>query len=389
MRYLLFLFLFQYVRIIEGIIMRKVINFSDPLTLMILMFFGEFLGGLAIVIYQQYFISSTKKVNESDTNNKPKIAEKYILLHSVVTINKEKNLFKIYFLIFIAAFFDFNEFIILCIIPNIAMLSPTSDKRLCILTTITSSLLCTFALKIKTGRHHTFSLIGMSICSFIIVIIELVYKSQEIKFDRFLLAYLLVFCELMFVSFFDVIEKYLVEHEDFYIFTILSLEGFYGIILCLIYALSTNDNPINTIDKAYKELDVVGKILLILFMILYFVLSAGLNIYKIICNIVYTPMVKSLAGYFLNPFVIIYYFIYEDDFMSEGSKNYFYFFSNIILSSIINFFACIYNEFFVLNCFSLKKDTHFGITERSHKNVLHELEQFDQENSDNSLSITE
>ena len=87
-------------------------------------------------------------------------------------MNNIDGFFKINLLIFFISFFDFNEFLILCLIPEIAIISPTSDQRLRIIITITSSLLCTYALRLKTGKHHTFSLIGMGTCSFIFLLLN-------------------------------------------------------------------------------------------------------------------------------------------------------------------------------------------------------------------------
>lgn len=381
MRYLLFLFLYHYSRKIEGMVMGKVIGFSDSLTLTILMFCGEFFGGLAVIIYQKYFFSHKRK--------KKKINIGIKLIQGNSQIYSKGNNFKILLLIFFAAFFDFSQFIISCSIPEIAILSPTSDQRLCIIMTITSSLLCTFALKIKTGRHQIFSLRGMGICCFIIFIIEVIYKSKGVIFGKFLLAYFLVICRLSFISFIDVIEKYLAEYNNANKFIVLSAEGFFGIILCVIYSLLINKNPIESIDKVYGELSLGKKIMLVIFLILYFVLSAGINIYKIICNIIYTPMVKSLPAYLLNPLFIIYYFIYQNDFTIGGEKNYFYFIINIILSIIIDFFAFIYNEFIILNCFGLQKDTHREISQRAFQNYsLSEMEEIDKIEHENDFSFT-
>ena len=221
----------------------------------------------------------------------------------------------------------------------------------------------------------------MGTCSFIIFIIELIYKIKGTDFGNFILAHILVLCRLAFVSLIDVTEKYFVEYNYIDIFRVLSTEGFFGIIFSLIYSFIIRKNPIVEIDKVYQELDLGKKILLIIFLILYFVLSAGCNIYKIICNMVYNPMAKSLSAYFFNPFFMIYYFIFENDFTSEGKRNYFYFIVNFILSIIIDIFAAIYNEFFILNIFGLQKDTHYGISERAIDNSLVELDDVERQNS--------
>ena len=250
--------------------------------------------------------------------------------------------------------------------PEIAILSPTSDQRLSIIQTITSSLLCICALKFKIGKHHIFSLIAMSICLFIILILDIIYLSRGTDAGKFFLAYPLVFIRLSFVSFIDVIERYLVEYNNINKFKILSTEGIFGVILCIIFALVEEKNPFKEMNKTYTQLnDRWKKFLMIFFLILYSILSAGINIYKLICNVIYTPIVKSLSAYLLNPLFIIYYFIWENDFKSKGEKNYFYFILNIILSLIIDFFAFIYNEFFILYCCKLEQGTHFAISNRA------------------------
>ena len=81
---------------------------------------------------------------------------------------------------------------------------------------------------------------------------------------------------------------------------------------------------------------------------LYFVLCGGRNAYRVITNKIYSPMAKSLTDYFLNPLIISYYFIFEDDFKCGKKQNPFFFAINLSLSLIIVFCGCIYNEFIVL-----------------------------------------
>ena len=57
----------------------------------------------------------------------------------------------------------------------------------------------------------------------------------------------------------------------------------------------------------------------------------------------------------------IYYFIWENDFQ----KNYFYFFTTEIISILMDFFNCVYNEYFILFCFRLNYDTNYEISKRA------------------------
>ena len=372
MKYFIFLFFFHYIRRIESILISKILNFNSTVVFTFLMYIGEFLGGIAVIIYQKYLL---KKSKEKQNN---------ILLIKITKDRQEKyrknkrdKLFIIIILIFFASFFDFAQFVILYNLPKLSALSPTSDQRLSVIITITSALLCTYGLKFKMGKHHIFSLIGMAICSLIVLIVELIFKLKDTEFGSFIFSFFLIICSLAFVGYIDVIERYLVEFDFVDKYKILSSEGFIGIIISIIFLTAYKKEPISILNKAFKEFDLGESILMIFFLILYFFLSAGINIYKIICNVVYTPMSKSLPAYFLNPLFNVIYFIWENDFISEGEKNYFYFIMNVILSIIIDFFSLIYNEFIILKCFGLEFETHHEISKRT----LVEMEQFLEENS--------
>lgn len=82
-------------------------------------------------------------------------------------------------------------------------------------------------------------------------------------------------------------------------------------------------------------------LLLLFLLFLYFVFSAGVNVYKLLSNIFYSPMAKSVSIYNLNPVLIIYSFFFENDFLYKGEKNVLYLILNEILSIIIVFFGCV------------------------------------------------
>ena len=105
-------------------------------------------------------------------------------------------------------------------------------------------------------------------------------------------------------------------------------------------------------------------------MFLYFVFSAVINIYKVVINGLFSPMVKNLSVYILNPITFMIYFIIGYDFLYEGKRNWFYFIINIIVSVIISFFGCIFNEFLVLSCCGLDYETHSTVSERASKDNI-------------------
>ena len=87
---------------------------------------------------------------------------------------------------------------------------------------------------------------------------------------------------------------------------------------------------------------------LIFLIILFFLLSCGRNIYKIITIKLYSPTTKALSDYIFVPLLIIYYFIFDNDFTVNNNKIYYYFILNLIISFIIVICGLIYNEFLVL-----------------------------------------
>ena len=179
---------------------------------------------------------------------------------------------------------------------------------------------------------------------------------------------------LIFITFTDTIEKYLTEFNFLNPFIILIIESIIGIILVTIY--SFGQNPFLEIKNVYDNDSTGNFILLIFLLFLYFVFSAGTNVYKLLSNVYYTPMAKSIAIYILNPILLIYSYFYENDFQIEGKSNIIYLIVNIILSIIIGFFGFVYNEFLVLFCCGLEFETHLVISKRSQfqfENAVQEL----------------
>ena len=321
------------------------------------MVFGEFCGGLSIYIYQKQFL-----VENKTTNNRFKIE----LITTKSTMNPIDGQLKINILAFFASFFDFIEYLIVSyFIPRLASLSPTADQRLCNITTITSSLVCTYALRMKVGRHQVFSLIGLGLCSGIILITDIFFYAKVNDLGNVIYAYLLVICHFVFLTFTDVIERYLAEYDFINPHKLLAVEGFYSLIICSFYSIS--QKPFSEMGNHMKNLSTGENILLIFLLFLFFAFSAGVNVYKILCNVLYSPMAKSLPAFTFNPIFIIYYFLYENDFQTNGNKNYHFFALNLILSVFIDFFAFIYNECFILFCCGLANGTHYGISQRSRK----------------------
>ena len=125
---------------------------------------------------------------------------------------------------------------------------------------------------------------------------EFIFKPEDIEIGSYIVSYLLVFCHFIFVSFTDVTEKYLAEYDFLNPLLILMSEGIFGFITTSLYSII--HNPFKEIAIIYNEIETWNFILLIILLILYSIFSLGLNVYKILSNVYYSPMTKSLATYF-------------------------------------------------------------------------------------------
>ena len=96
-----------------------------------------------------------------------------------------------------------------------------------------------------------------------------------------------------------------------------------------------------------------NKTLFIILFILYVLLQIVVNIYRIYCNVIYSPMARSLIDYFMNPFLNIFFFFVEKDFFD----NVVYFVVSEILCCVMSFFGCVFNEYIVLYCCGLERET--------------------------------
>ena len=354
--YLVFLFFSYFLRRILLIIINKLFPLSNSLIYCYLMCLGEFLGGLTIFWYQSAFLR--KRVKGSNSKNPIQLIETEREMNSI------DNKCKVLFLLFLASYFDLIEvFITSDFIPSIVPLPSTSELRLCFSMTISSSLLCIFALKKKIEKHQYYSLIILGISSLVIIIFEFIYRPKEKDLGSYMLSYLLLVLHFIFRSYTDVIENYLGEYNFISAFKIIMLEGISNSIMLVIYSIFWN--PMIKIKDLYLELNTGDQVLFIILLFLYFLLCASVNVYKTYCNILYSPMAKSLGSYFCNSAFIIYHFASGNDFISEGQRKYFYFFINLILSVFIDILGLIYNEFFVLNFWDLSNETHLIISDRA------------------------
>ena len=273
---------------------------------------------------------------------------------------KDKTL-KILILIIFASIFEFVNHYIDFFYSTKAdkKTSPYFFSRIHALMTIISSLLCTYSLNYKSGKHHKISLIFMSSLLIIIIFLEIYYITNNYFLKNFLFEPLLVLLRIIIISFIDCIEKYLAEADFMNPFKIIMCEGIIMFVMAII--ISIGSDPLKELRDAFKDKKSSDTALIIFLVTLLFILSIVVNVYKVYCNAVYSPMARSLAHFIINPLFNILYFFTKDDF----SNNILCLIISEIICIATDFFAFVYNEYLILFCCDLEVETVDIISERA------------------------
>jgi len=346
--------MYNIIREIESILIFKFLDFTDLFIFTIMMFAGEFFSGLIVFLYQKKFVNKTLfKIVSTSKGKDLKLITTNTSLKTIDSVPK------MIFILFCCALFDFIQLVIS--IDSVEYLN--FDLRLGGFLIIIDALFYKFALKLPILRHQFFCLIAIGICLLIILLTEFIF--QEINF---LFSYEKVFF-FLFVSLFgrffcamiDLNEKYLFDYNNVNPFFALLFEGFFGIILTLVFYIVYKIFKGITF-KQYKAYEIV---ILVFALMIYILLSGFKNIYRVNTTKIFTPMVTSSFEYLINPIFIILDFSLNEDFMIKGEKNYTYFFINLIICLIISFFYLVFNDFIILSFCDLDKDTHKEISKRS------------------------
>ena len=368
--YPLMLIIFSFFRKIDSILMKKIIEFKSSLLLTLIMFLSEFLSGLILFRYHLAFL-------KRDRNSTFMGIE---LIQGQTEIHSPDSNIKIYLLIFLATFFDFIEFLIQTyyIPSHIDDVSISIDIRLRSVLILCSAFCCYFILKFPIFRHQIFSLIIILVCLIIVLFSEyyfIYYLGNDGEIHYLLL---LAFTCHIFNSFLDLVEKYLLEYDFVNPFKMLMIEGLFGSILTTSYYFFINSFEINK-PKDISEATYIT--LLVIFLVLYFLLSGGRNSYRVATNKLYSPMTRTLVDSILDPLLIIYYYCAENDFKVKGKPNIPYFIINLATSIVMVFCSCVYNELIILFCCRLEYDTHHEVSIRA-KDIEKTYELSSDESSD-------
>ena len=335
---------------------NSIFNFSTSYIFVQLIFLGEILAGAIIYL-------SLKKYNKK---KKTQYFMSIKLRKSSNELQASDSKIKIFFLIFLLGFMDLVEFSLCNIyLPRLINLSQSLFQRLIGITTMFSLFFYVYALKLPVYRHQKFSILIIGICLIAIIVSEFFFQKIDIYSSHKSLSVAIAYIAIgqILWSCMDSIEKYLFEYNFMNPFIVLMYEGTTGFFLSFLNLL--DKNYFYDLVEIYKN-NTTGKFVGFIFMLIaYIILSGGKNIFRVITTKIYSPMVTTLQDYVLNPIYLIYYFCAHNDFKNNGKLYVLYFIINIIISLIISFFGCVYNEFIILFFCGLEYNTHDQVSKRA------------------------
>jgi hypothetical protein len=140
-------------------------------------------------------------------------------------------------------------------------------------------------------------------------------------------------------------------------FIILMLEGVFELIMALFIPIFKN--PFQDFNKK----SIKDNLALFIFLFITFIIfQIVVCVYRIYCNVIYSPMARSLIDYLLNPFInIVLYFLEKDLF-----KNYYiYFILTELICLVMSIFGCVFNEYIILYFCGLELETKDEIVNRA------------------------
>ena len=358
------------------------ILFENSITIPLLIFIPQFIGGLILILYN-YIITKKK----SHIKTKANIVNVIEFIQTEKLMNRPDSIKKIFLLVFLASYFNFLTILLGKHFFNYNTILKENDndkfleKRIRSMQIIITAQLCNVTLRINIYKHQKFSLIVIFVFLLIILSFEIFSLGTRIEM---LLIFILHF---IIRAFLDAIEKYLFEFNFMDIYKLLTYEGLFSIIfysiLYFIYSDYMNITNIYIyIKKNSENNDIIKMLGLLLLLILFMVCTGFRHIYRVNTIKLYTPMTLALFELLLDPVFVGYYFI--KDCQEEFNIFEFWLYLTIITFCLIimSFFSLVYNDFLVLYCYGLEKDTYLEIKHRSLTNF--EINKYEDEDDDNN-----
>ena len=194
--YVFAVFIFSFFRKIIDILIINFYKFENRHLYPFLMNLGKIIGGAKIYVYQTITLNHKKEVGFFQIK----------LIHNKNPLKQKDKDYKIVLLLFFAAFFDFLAFIIsIFYFPKFDDVPSIKVSRLGCFTIISSTFICTYALRFKLGKHHKFSMVILGICLIFAITLELLFKSKDTPMIKFIYAYILIIFCYINISFTDCI----------------------------------------------------------------------------------------------------------------------------------------------------------------------------------------
>ena len=354
--YPLQLLIFDTFRDVEVILIKHFFGYKNSTFLSFLMFVGEFLAGLIFYLYYKKYLTKHKEGNSSFLLNLGAIRKKK---------QKEDGKLKIAYLLVHATLLKFFHYALIFQNDKFITLSRSVQQIFIEVFLIYLAVFYSYLLKLPLFKHQIFSLIFFGICALIAIITELIFQQFNtfLSYGQFIIILIALFFITLILSFGETIEKYLMEYDQLSPLHVMIFEGIIGLIISFIYNIY--DKSFDSFIQVRKNLFNFEFFLFIFSLILYTVLIGGKNIYRLVTIKIFSPMTSTVVDYIFNPFYFIYYFLTEDDFLYHTKTNYAYFIINFILSFLTSFFGCVYNEFLILFCCGLERDTHNQVLQRA------------------------
>ncbi len=379
--YVLQYIIWSFVRSLIIMFMNALFKFGKSYIFTQFMFIGEILAGIIMFFSQRKYNQKKRKENKE---------EYFMSIKLIKTEEDEDDYFvpldskaKILFLIFFISFLDIAQFTICHIhLPRFFNISKCLCSRLYGLTTIFSLFFYVYALKLPVYKHHIFSILIIGICLIAIIASEFYFQIFDIytSYKSLIITFIYIILSQILSSSGYSIEKYLFEYDYMNPFVVLMYEGLFGFFISFLNLI--DGNYFHDFVKIYNDKESKEFALFIFLLIVFIILSGGKNLFRIVTTKIYSPMVTTLLDYVLNPIYLIYYYGALGDFKKEDGKlDVAYFTINIIISLIISFFGCVYNEFIILFFCGLERNTHDQVSKRASSKIdenLTELMKFDE-----------
>ena len=198
----LYLFIFAISKII--LVIFGFLKFNVLMDLYFIFFYlnqlGQIIGGLSIYVYQYRAFYKNKHIKYFGLQ----------ILQNKANIKRKDKQIKILILIFFAPIFEFfiiiidyhYSIVIQGKIPHYFTLRTRA------ITTIVSSLLCSYSLNFNFGKHHKVSRVIMSVILIIEFILEIFFRASNILVKPFIFELFSKILRNVIISFIDCIEKY-------------------------------------------------------------------------------------------------------------------------------------------------------------------------------------